>query len=184
MLLWLNSHDRNKKEPPLICEGIFGFFRNKILVAILFYNVFLFRNQFYALKSHNCENSNYTTVMLIVRVQKCIWCILLRCISFFFSYRRPRSKCHGWNMARWIFLLLCLMESLASDSDSVCPRQCDCKWKRGKESVFCSQTGFYQVPKLFYTGTQVDNSFFFFLKKKTKIDVRLLLNTFSSKMGM
>ena len=69
-------------------------------------------------------------------------------------------------MARWIFLLLCLMESLASDSDSVCPRQCDCKWKRGKESVFCSQTGFYQVPKLFYTGTQVANPFFF--QKKTK----------------
>ena len=58
-------------------------------------------------------------------------------------------------MARWIFLLFWLLESFATDSDSLCPKQCECKWKRGKEWIFCSQAGFYQVPKLHYTGTQV-----------------------------
>ena len=86
-------------------------------------------------------------------------------------------------MARWIFLLLCLMESLASDSDSVCPRQCDCKWKRGKESVFCSQTGFYQVPKLFYTGTQVANPFFFSKKNKKTLTFGCFSILFRRKWG-
>ena len=64
----------------------------------------------------------------------------------------------------WLFLLLWLLESLVAstdsnsgaEADSVCPKQCVCKWKRGKESIFCSQAGFYQVPKLHYTGTQVN----------------------------
>ncbi len=37
-----------------------------------------------------------------------------------------------------------------------CPRQCECKWKRGKEAVHCVEaSGFYEIPKLQYSGTQV-----------------------------
>ena len=83
--------------------------------------------------------------------------------KYVFSFQQLLQElCHGKSMAQsWLFLLLWLLESLVastdnSAADSVCPKQCVCKWKRGKESIFCSQAGFYQVPKLHYTGTQVN----------------------------
>ena len=83
---------------------------------------------------------------------------------YVFSFQQLLQElCHGKSMAQsWLFLLLWLLESLvastdnSAETDSVCPKQCVCKWKRGKESIFCSQAGFYQVPKLHYTGTQVN----------------------------
>ena len=60
------------------------------------------------------------------------------------------------------FVLLTLAAELGEEVDPAvttssfgCPRSCECKWKRGKETVNCVNTGFTFIPKLIDSGTQV-----------------------------
>ena len=42
---------------------------------------------------------------------------------------------------------------------NVGPRSCECKWKRGKETVTCVNTGFNYIPRPIDAGTQVRTNF-------------------------
>ncbi len=46
-------------------------------------------------------------------------------------------------------------DTAATTSGHGCPRSCECKWKRGKETVTCVNTGFTFVPRPIDAGTQV-----------------------------
>ena len=46
-------------------------------------------------------------------------------------------------------------DSAVTTSGHGCPRSCECKWKRGKETVTCVNTGFTFVPRPIDAGTQV-----------------------------
>ena len=46
-------------------------------------------------------------------------------------------------------------EAVSTSSTLGCPRSCECKWKRGKETVTCVNTGFTTIPKPIDAGTQV-----------------------------
>jgi len=46
-------------------------------------------------------------------------------------------------------------ETVSTSSTLGCPRSCECKWKRGKETVTCVNTGFTTIPKPIDAGTQV-----------------------------
>jgi len=46
-------------------------------------------------------------------------------------------------------------DTAVTTSGHGCPRSCECKWKRGKETVTCVNTGFTFVPRPIDAGTQV-----------------------------
>ena len=43
----------------------------------------------------------------------------------------------------------------AEKSNTACPLECKCKWKRGKETVDCASKGFKTIPHIKDSGTQV-----------------------------
>ena len=43
----------------------------------------------------------------------------------------------------------------AEKSSTACPLECNCKWKRGKETVECASKGFKNIPYIKDSGTQV-----------------------------
>ena len=43
----------------------------------------------------------------------------------------------------------------ADKVDDFCPKSCECKWKKGKETVTCSGGQFKSIPMLHDSGTQV-----------------------------
>ena len=36
-----------------------------------------------------------------------------------------------------------------------CPKECQCKWRKGKETVACRNAGYTEIPELTDPGTQV-----------------------------
>lgn len=46
----------------------------------------------------------------------------------------------------------------AEKSNTACPLECKCKWKRGKETVECASKGFKNIPYIKDSGTQVCTS--------------------------
>lgn len=51
----------------------------------------------------------------------------------------------------WTMLLLCIATPALAD----CPRQCECKWKSGKESVQCLKANLTGLPPFLDAGTQI-----------------------------
>ncbi|CAG9858592.1 unnamed protein product [Phyllotreta striolata] len=51
--------------------------------------------------------------------------------------------------------LLFILWYYAQLADSTCPRLCECKWKSGKESVFCQNASLVVIPPSLDAGTQI-----------------------------
>jgi hypothetical protein len=52
-------------------------------------------------------------------------------------------------------LLLLLLLHLLPLASSLCPDNCSCMWKKGKETVICQNTQFSELPDMMESGTQV-----------------------------